>query len=90
MIIQHKVTQATVDNKRVIVKKDKMKNKSSYRSLPLIPLVRDLLIRERARQDRNKLFYGNAYKNKDNYICVKDDGELVKPDTITDQVPKFI
>ena len=90
IIIQHKVTQATVDNKRVMVKKDKMKNKSSYRSLPLIPLVKDLLIRERARQDRNKLFYGNTYKNKDHYICVKDDGELVKPDTITDQVPKFI
>ncbi len=90
IIIQHKVTQATIDNKRVVVKKDKMKNKSSYRSLPLIPLVKDLLIREKTRQEKNRLLYGNTYKNKGNYICVKDDGELVRPDTITEQVPKFI
>ncbi len=88
--IRHKVTQATVDNKRIVVQKDKMKNKSSYRSLPLIPIVRDLLLKEKVRQDRNKLLYGNTYKNEDDYICVKDDGTLVRPDTITNQVPKFI
>ena len=88
--IRHKVTQATVDNKRVLVKKDKMKNKSSYRSLPLIPIVRDLLLREKARQDKNRLLYGNTYQNKEGYVCVKDDGELMKPDTVSDQVPEFI
>lgn len=88
--IRHKVTQATVDNKRIVVQKDKMKTKSSYRSLPLIPIVRDLLLKEKVRQDRNKLLYGNTYKNVDDYICVKDDGSLVRPDTITDDVPKFI
>ena len=88
--IQHKVTQATVDNKRVIVQRDKMKNKASHASLPLIPIVEKLLLREKTKQERNRLFYGNTYKNKDGYICVKDDGELVKPDTITDQIPNFI
>lgn len=88
--IRHKVTQATVDNKRVLVKKDKMKNKSSYRSLPLIPIVRNLLLKEKARQDKNRLLYGNTYQNKEGYICVKDDGELMKPDTVSDQVPEFI
>lgn len=88
--IKHKVTQATIKNKRVIVQKDKMKNKSSYRSLPLIDSIRELLLKEKSRQDKNKKLYGNTYKNKDNYICVQDDGELLKPDTITDKVPKFI
>lgn len=88
--IKHKVTQATIKNKRVIVQKDKMKNKSSYRSLPLIDSIRELLLKEKARQDKNKELYGNTYKNKDNYICVQDDGELLKPDTITDKVPTFI
>ena len=90
IIIQHKVTQATIDNKRVVVKKDKMKNKSSYRSLPLIDNIRELLLKEKDRQDKNKELYGNTYKNANNYICVKDDGELLKPDTITDKVPNFI
>ena len=67
-----------------------MKNKSSYASLPLIPIIRELLLKEKARQDKNKLLYGNTYKNKDGYICVRDDGELMKPDTVTDQVPNFI
>ena len=84
------MTQATVDNKRIVVQKDKMKNKSSYASLPLIDVVRELLLNEKERQNKNKQLYGNTYKNKDNYICVKDDGELMKPDTVTDQVPNFI
>ncbi len=88
--IRHKVTQATIDNKRILVQKDKMKNKSSYRSLPLIPRVKELLFKEKERQQRNKKLYGNTYKNFDNYIFVKDDGEIVKPDTITRKFPKFL
>lgn len=88
--IKHKVTQATVDNKRVLVQKDKLKNKTSYRSLPLIDDVRTLLLREKEKQLRNKKLYGNTYKNSDNYICVKDDGEIMRPDTITQQFPKFL
>lgn len=88
--IRHKVTQATIDNKRILVQKDKMKNKSSYRSLPLIPKVKELLIKEKERQRRNKKLYGNTYKNFDNYICVKDDGEIIKPDTVTRKLPTFL
>lgn len=88
--IGHKVTQATIKNKRVIVQKDKMKNKSSYRSTFLITSIKELLLQEKEKQERNKKLYGNSYKNTENYICVKDNGELVKPDTITDQVPQFI
>lgn len=88
--IRHKVTQATIDNKRILVQKDKMKNKSSYRSLPLIPKIKELLLKEKERQRRNKKLYGNAYKNFDNYICVKDDGEIIKPDTVTRKLPIFL
>lgn len=88
--IKHKVTQATVDSKRVLVKKNKLKNKTSYRSLPLVDDVRDLLIKEKERQIKNKKLYGNTYKNKENYICVYDDGEIMKPDTITRKFPDFL
>ena len=88
--IKHKVTQATVDNKRVLVKKNKLKNKTSYRSLPLVDDVRDLLLAEKQKQIENKKLYGNTYKNKENYICVYDDGEIMKPDTITRKFPDFL
>lgn len=88
--IKHKVTQATVDNKRVLVKKNKLKNKTSYRSLPLVDDVRDLLLEEKQKQAENKKLYGNAYKNKENYICVYDDGEIIKPDTLTRKFPDFL
>lgn len=88
--IKHTVTQATVDNKRVLIQQDKTKNKSSYRSLPLVPDVRELLLKEKAKQEKMKKLYGNTYKNKDNYVCVNDDGELMKPDTVTDQFGTFL
>lgn len=88
--IKHKVTQATIDNTRIMVKKDKLKNKTSYRSLPLIDDVKNLLLLEKEKQSQNKKLYGNTYKNKDNYICVYDDGELMKPDTITKKFPNFL
>lgn len=88
--IKHTVTQATVDNKRVVVPKDRTKNKSSYRSLPLVDDVRKLLLKEKAKQEKMKKLYGNTYKNKDNYVCVNDDGELMKPDTVTDQFGTFL
>lgn len=88
--IKHKVTQATVDKKRVLVKKNKLKNTTSYRSLPLVDDVRDLLLKEKERQSKNKKLYGNTYKNKENYICVYDDGEIMKPDTITRKFPDFL
>ena len=58
--------------------------------MPLIDDVRDLLLKEKERQAQNKKLYGNTYKNKDNYICVKDDGEIMKPDTISRNFTKFI
>lgn len=88
--IKHKVTQATVNKKRVVVQKDRTKNKSSYRSLPLIKTIRELLLKEKERQEKNKQLYGNTYKNDDNYVFVKDDGELMKPDTISRKFSKFL
>ena len=88
--IKHKVTQATVDKKRILVKKNNLKNNTSYRSLPLVDDVRNLLLKEKERQVKNKKLYGNTYKNEENYICVYDDGEIMKPDTITRNFPQFL
>lgn len=88
--IKYKVTEATIDNKRVLVESDKLKSKSAHRSLPLVKSVKKLLKKEKQKQSDNKKLFGNSYKNKKNYIFVYDDGELIKPDTITNSFPNFL
>lgn len=48
--INHKVTEGKVDGKHQIYTEDKLKTKSSFRTLPLIPPVRVLLEKQQARQ----------------------------------------
>ena len=88
--ISHTVTQCRVNGKYTTIKKDRTKNKSSYRTLPLVPLIEDLLLKEKARQEKNKKFFGNSYKNEDGYILVDDEGAIVKPDRVTKTFKKLI
>lgn len=81
--IKHTVTNASVDGKRVIVKKDRTKNQSSYRTLHLIPDIEKLLLKEKTKQEDNKKYFGGSYKNKDNYIFVNEEGDLIKPDRVS-------
>ena len=46
---------------RTEVAKDKTKNKSSHRCIPLTPLMRDYPLRLRARQSEDKLRMGSVY-----------------------------
>lgn len=79
--INHKVVRV---EKKGLVRKNKMKNKTSNRTLPLIPHIEQMLIAEQQRQANNKKMCGNSY-NKDflDYVCVNDLGELFKPDYLT-------
>lgn len=81
--IKHVVTNASVNGKRIVVKKDRTKSKSSYRTLPLIDNIEELLLKEKIKQEENKKFFGNTYKNKDNYIFVDEEGNLIKPDRVS-------
>lgn len=81
--VNHTVTHATIDGKYEVIKKNRTKNKSSYRTLPLIPFIEDLLLSEKEKQDQNKKFYGNSYKNKEDYILVDEEGALIRPDRVT-------
>ena len=88
--ISHTVTQCRVNGKYETVKKDRTKNKSSYRTLPLIPAIEDLILKEKAKQEKNKKYFGNTYKNKEGYILVDDEGKLIKPDTVTKTFRKLV
>lgn len=88
--ISHTVTQASVDGKYKLVKKERTKNKNSYRTLPLIPYIENLLKKEYEQQEKNKALFGNSYKNTENYILVDMEGKLIRPDYVTRKFKELI
>lgn len=83
IIIRHTVSQTKVDDILQIVARDKTKNNSSYRTLPLIPEIEKILLDEKTIQEENKKFFKREYKNDDGYVCVNDDGSILKPDYVS-------
>ena len=74
----------SVDGKDVIVRKDTTKNKTSLRTLPLIPDVEKLLLKTKKQQESNRRKCRNAYNKKFlDYVCVDSLGVLLKPDYLT-------
>lgn len=84
LAINHAVVETNVNSKVVLVEKDRMKNQSSLRVMPLLPEVKKLLLIEKENQIQNKKTYGNFYRISDmEYICVDELGVLVRPSTIS-------
>lgn len=74
-----------VDDKRTILLKDKTKNKSSYRSLPLIKEIKEELLAHKKKLENNKKICGDSYiLDFKDYICVNDIGKIFRPEYITD------
>ena len=85
--IKHKAIETRKDNKRVILLKDKTKNQSSYRTLPLVDEIIALLQEHKKQIDENKKLCGNSYNKKYlDYICVDSIGKLFRPEYVTDHV----
>lgn len=61
-----------------LCEKTRTKNTSSYRTLPLIPVVREYLLLLKEQQKENRKIFGNCYAESD-YICVKIDGSRISP-----------
>lgn len=79
----------TVVKVKTVVKKDKTKNKSSYRTFPLIPEIKELLLIEHARQENNRREFKSAYINSP-YIFVWPDGRPFSPDYVSHHFEKII
>ena len=73
------------------MKKDRAKNKSSRRTYPLIPFIKERLLEAKKQQDENKRLCGRSY-NKENigYICVDAVGDLIKPNYVSCTFPKLL
>ncbi|QNK39843.1 tyrosine-type recombinase/integrase [Caproicibacter fermentans] len=83
--INHKVTEGKEDGKTVLFTEDKLKTKSSFRTLPLIPAVEELLKAVRTRQEQYRKLFKKSYDvSYLDYICVDQMGVLFRPNYITD------
>ncbi len=83
LYIRHKIIENKREGNR-LEGYDVMKSKSSYRSMPLIPFIRDVLLEEKKRQEEMKRILRGTYnKAYSDYICVDAIGNLIKPQYVT-------
>ena len=82
--IKHKIIENKHKNSQ-IEGYDLLKTKSSYRTLPLIPFIKNVLVEEKARQEEMKRILRKAYNKKYlDYVCVDPLGNILKPQTVTE------
>lgn len=82
--ISHTFERVHVDEKVIDISKNRTKNESSFRTLPLTPDIEEALLRAKALQEENRKLCGRKYcKKYRDYICVDDLGNLVAPNYIT-------
>lgn len=82
LTIDHTIIQVKCDGQMRIFEKDRTKNMSSCRSLPIVPEYRDLLLRIKEQQEENRKICGNCYIESD-YVCVNPMGELYTPNYVS-------
>ena len=82
LTVEHTVVQYRINGKMVVEGKDRAKNKSSCRTMPLVPQYRDLLLRMKTRQESCRALCGNCYQESD-YIYVNDLGVPYCPNYVT-------
>ena len=89
--IRHTVTTCSVKGERVTIKKDKAKNKSSLRTYPLIPFLKERLLEAKKQQEENRMLCRRAY-NKEylGYVCVDVIGNLIKPNYVSSTFGKLL
>ena len=89
--VKHKVVETQLDGKRYIHKSDKMKTKTSNRTLPLLPQAEELLLKKKAEIETNKTILGKTYdKRYLEYVCVDNIGRLILPNRLTHNFIKII
>lgn len=89
--IKHTATEVDLEGKRVLIAQDTTKTKSSRRTLPLVPFVKERFLRLQEEQEENRRLCGNCYNREyDGYICVNEIGDLIKPEYVSSTFAAFL
>ena len=91
ILIGHTVTETRVDEHLQMIQKDLTKNNSSFRSLPLVAPIKELLNEKRKSIYECKKLFKSGYCSKySDYVCVNEIGELIRPRTLSDNFKRII
>lgn len=89
--IIHKAYEQSINGKTVVTITDEMKTDNSRRSVPLIPFVRDELLRHREQHKEYKKAFRKQYNRQwEDFVCVNPRGDIIKPNYVTTHFPKFL
>ena len=83
--INHKVTEQLVNGKYIPVVSDVMKNKTSCRTLPLIPAVEEELLKQKEKQQLYRKLFKKSYSTEYlDFVCTDQEGKLIRPNFVTE------
>lgn len=90
-ISYNRMITGRIDGKKVLVQADRAKTKSSLRTLPLVPPIRDRLLMLKGQQETYRRLCGKSY-NRDylGYLCVDEIGNIIRPNYVSEQFPKLL
>lgn len=89
--IKHTIVEVKLNGKNQILGKDRTKTNSSHRTLPLTDEVINALNNARKHQKYYKRKFKKSYITKyEEYVCLKPDGSLIKPDYVTRHFPLLL
>lgn len=89
--IREKAYNVYEDGKNVTKFKKSLKNNSSFRTLPLIPYIRGLLLKKKEQNEYLASVLKSDYEHKyDDYVCTDCYGRLITPTYVSDHFRMMI
>ena len=84
VLLDTKIVEYDRNGEKIVEPAEEMKNKSSHRTLPLPEPVYEMLTEEKEKQALyRRMFKGSYNRRYDDYVCVNQLGELIKPSYVT-------
>ena len=91
LVVKHTVTAFNIDGKHYIHASDSTKNKSSMRTLPLMPAFKEKLLAAKEQREINRKLCSRSYsKDYLDYVCVNELGVRLRPGYLTTAFPKLL
>ena len=84
VLLDTKIVEYKENGKVIVRPEEEMKNKSSRRTLPLPEPVYQMLEEKKEKQDMYRRLFRGSYSRKcDDFVCVNELGELIRPSYVT-------